>query len=219
MLRCQLLRFDQKLACLSLSHQFPMKVLELQHTPATNAAKRSSSYSLAQHSEMVLLEKYSSVVCRNECYHCIYIIVQYCSNHAVKQCREQCCLKCLRENISWIFRRIAFCCPLGTSMYLWLFSLGLGLVSSHCLPKSLDGKASLLLLGQYGSITPRLHVSGFAAHFCCFCYYLCSQYCMCFVLRGHRAQEMDHCVWSDVDSLIIKMKKWQISPEHFLVFS
>lgn len=53
MLRCQLLRFDQKLACLSLSHQFQMKVFGLQHTPAMNVAHRSSSHSLAQHSEMV----------------------------------------------------------------------------------------------------------------------------------------------------------------------
>lgn len=41
MLRCQLPRFDQTLACLSLSHQFPMKVFGLQHTPVTNVARIS----------------------------------------------------------------------------------------------------------------------------------------------------------------------------------
>lgn len=44
MLRCQLRRFDQKRACLSLSHQFPMKVFGLQHTPAMNVAQRAPSY-------------------------------------------------------------------------------------------------------------------------------------------------------------------------------
>lgn len=41
MLRCQLPRFDQTLACLSLSHQFPMKVFGLQHTPAMSVARIS----------------------------------------------------------------------------------------------------------------------------------------------------------------------------------
>lgn len=53
MLRCQLLCFDQKLACLTLSHQFPMKVFGLQHTPAMNVAQRSYLHSFAIYTEMV----------------------------------------------------------------------------------------------------------------------------------------------------------------------
>lgn len=40
MLGCQLLHFDQKLGCHSLSHQFQMKVFGLQYTPAMHVAQK-----------------------------------------------------------------------------------------------------------------------------------------------------------------------------------
>lgn len=39
MLRCQQLRFDQELARLSLSHQFPLEVFGFRDTPGMNATQ------------------------------------------------------------------------------------------------------------------------------------------------------------------------------------
>ncbi len=117
---------------------------------------------LAQHSEMVHCWKNICLWSVGiKCYHYFHIVaavvvIRRQSSWAVQR------TALLRENMAAeveFSRRIAFCCPLGTSVYLWLLSLGLGLVSSLCLPVSLNGKTVLLQLGQIRSITPLLHVS------------------------------------------------------------
>lgn len=84
----------------------------------------------------------SSVVCRNEM---LSSHSHRCSNSMVKQSSSA----AWREHGSrcWIFRSISFCYPLGTSVYLWLLSLGSGLVSSY-------RKTFFSALGQTRSITP-----------------------------------------------------------------
>lgn len=55
----------------------------------------------------------------------------------------------------WIFRSISFCYPPGTSVYLWLLSLGSGLVSSYRLPMSFNRKTFFLLRVKLGPSLPR----------------------------------------------------------------
>ena len=134
----------------------------------------------------------SSVVCRNEM---LSSHSHRGSNSMVKQSSSA----AWREHGSrcWIFRSISFCYPLGTSVYLWLLSLGSGLVSSYRKTFFFCSRSNSVhhSLSCTLSFWVFLHVCvldiftaflDFGPHSCCcLCFF---QHGKCFVLRGHHTQ-------------------------------
>ena len=114
MLRCQLPHFDHNLACLSLSHQFPLEAVGLQHLP--RIWLRDHTCSFASNSEMVSSNSLPVILFMNKN---VMVTLHFCSDQTLKKLSNADSNTPHRERQKVLnFRNIAFCCPLGMYMYL-----------------------------------------------------------------------------------------------------